>query len=132
MQATPETKMSRNISTGWDDEVNMFVEMGFTAAQAHDALKVCGGNVDDAYDFLCSKTGAVSSSHIETQTAAKSFSSVKATGQSDARAVRTPRPPQSNTRPAGTTVPVGGGAYYDIADAVFLSLSCLSSLLGQD
>lgn len=99
MQATPETRISHNISTGWDDEVNMFVEMGFTAAQAHDALKVCGGNVDDAYDFLCSKTGAVSSSQVETQTAAKSFSTVKATGQSNVRAVRTPRPPQSNTRP---------------------------------
>lgn len=52
----------------------MLVEMGFSAPQAHDALEVCGGNMDDAYDFLCSNAGAVSTSQLETQTAAKSFS----------------------------------------------------------
>jgi hypothetical protein len=64
---------TERLSFGWDEEVCVLVEMGFTASQASHALNVCGGNTKDAYDFLSSSNELVSSSRGGSYTSSMSF-----------------------------------------------------------
>ena len=106
---------TERLSFGWDEEVCVLVEMGFTASQASHALNVCGGNTKDAYDFLSSSNELVSSSRGGTQAAALfDFDSTKprqvfdenVDGQVDysSSTLNMTRPPQSNATPGAFRV----------------------------
>jgi hypothetical protein len=106
---------TERLSFGWDEEVCVLVEMGFTASQASHALNVCGGNTKDAYDFLSSSNELVSSSRGGTQAAALfDFDSTKprqvfdenVDGQVDysSSTLNMTRSPQSNATPGAFRV----------------------------
>jgi hypothetical protein len=107
---------TERLSFGWDEEVCVLVEMGFTASQASHALNVCGGNTKAAYDFLSSSSNElVSSSRGGTQAAALfDFDSTKprqvfdenVDGQVDysSSTLNMTRSPQSNATPGAFRV----------------------------
>jgi hypothetical protein len=106
---------TQRLSFGWDEEVCLLVEMGFTASQASHALNVCGGNTKAAYDFLSSSNELVSSSRGGTRAAALfDFDSTKprqvfdenVDGQVDysSSTLNMTGPPQSNATPGAFRV----------------------------